>query len=148
MGDGDGRPRPAQTLRAELARAYGKVEAALRQQEDALHRHCAMLRQMNSYARALGRMVSGSELVQVGAAIKERLAEARDVDVDVQPVAVQERFPRLYGLADAMDGSLVLIGRVVEQAITPWCPVPTRGQPKAIYVMGGSDGKKHCSSVL
>ena len=129
----------ATAKRDEITAAVGRTNAALLAQEAAVRQHGTLLRELNDYTHALLAMVKGSELVQVGSAIKERIEEARSFEVeDVRPVVVSERFPHFV-----QRSGRTTLGRIVEHPITPGT-MGRKGTPNAIYVIGGrtTDGRK------
>ncbi len=120
--------------RDEITAAVGRAEAALKAQEAGLRQHEMLLRQLNDYTHALLAMVKGSELAQVGPAIKERIEEARNVRVqDVRPVVVPERFP--HYVQQSGHATSLPLERIVEHPIPPWT-MGRKGTPKAVYAIG------------
>ncbi len=137
----------AKVLREEAGRAVERTDAALKAQEAALRQHGALLRQMNEYTHALLTMVKGSELVEVGLAIKERLEAARGVgEEDVRPVVGPEGLPHFEPQPVGSE-AVSSVGRIVERQIVPWT-MPRKGPAKVIYVIGGHDGRKPSRRML
>ena len=126
----------ADAKRAEITAAVERTNAALLDQQAALRQHEILLRQMNDYIHALLAMVKGSELVQVGSAIKERIEVERNLleAEALEPVVVQERFPHFVSAATQLT-----LGQIVKNPITRW-KTSRQGTPKAIYVLGGFSG--------
>ena len=79
-------------------------------------------------------MVKGSELVEVGAAIKERIEAVRDVDLEAagQPAVAPAQFPHFQQHTND-----TTLGRVVEQVNEVW-KMPRKGEIKGIFLIGGS----------
>ncbi len=135
----------AAAKRDEITAAVDWAETALRAQEAALRQHGTLLRQMNDYTHALIAMVKGSELVEVGLAMKRYLEEARNLDAEnVRPVVGQQRFPRFDERGDTT--STLTLGRTVEHPITLWT-MKRKQTPEAVYVIGGWDGVRGASTI-
>ena len=125
----------ATAKRDKITAAVERTDAALKVQEAALRQHGSLLRQLNDYTHALLAMVKGSELVEVVHAIKERIEEARNVEVhDVRPVVVPETFPHFVQQRSTIP--TLTLGMIMEHPITKWT-MRRKGTPKAVYMIGG-----------